>query len=270
MSALGLRRPTSRASSERYHANASNASAYSALGLQPPRSATRVRRRPAHHDTQSRTDTITHDVLEDIGEDSRQFWCPCRKFRPPPNLEHKARRLLALRHWRNCQGTLPPNRRPGDRYHNQTQRQAIANAANRDRLVKLFNEWHTKIATKHPLFPQAICDYDTTCVSQTPGTQKTSTGTAMVTKYLCRRCGQYRALNYLKARPCSKRTVGTTIVQYMRMTHSAKFAAKDKKQRNAGNNSEKAKAAARARWQKNNKKAKATTTNVPTQHNTGS
>ena len=56
----------------------------------------------------------------------------------------------------------------------------------------------------------------------------------------------------------------------MRMTHSAKFAAKDKKQRNAGNNSEKAKAAARARWQKNNKKAKATTTNVPTQHNTGS
>ena len=97
----------------------------------------------------------------------------------------------------------------------------------------------------------------------------------MVTKYLCRRCGQYRALNYLKARPCPKRTVGTTIVQYMRMTHSAKYAAKDHKRRNAKalndyrNETYETKAAASARRLKN-KKAKATTTNVPTQHNTGS
>ena len=55
----------------------------------------------------------------------------------------------------------------------------------------------------------------------------------MVTKYLCKRYGQYQALNYLKTRACPKRTVDVTIVQYMRMTHGTKYAAKDHKRRKA-------------------------------------
>ena len=210
LSILGLQRLRKRP------AGTSHDSELSALGLR------NYSKRLKGHDAQS-TATITDEAINAIDEESHQFDCPCGKWNPPPELNYKDRRKLAMLHWRTCQGTQPPVKGRHAKRHNGTITTAKANEALRSNAQRKFTSWHQQMCKKHAKFKDTCCDFDLDARMVKTYARKN------LVNYLCRRCGKYSILPHLRHTPCRARTTAITPYTFRCWTMGRTYADKKSK-----------------------------------------